>query len=162
MKHVALGIIRGALMIAGFISLLGFVAGYASAFMFAMYSAASEEISTARLYSRMVLIFVIIGLFNALGSAFGWAAAMNLMKQRLKSTIAEVAFLSFVGVLDFTTSEIPMVSEPSTGFSSLWVWVFGVPIITLALPSLIFLVIRQQEFKALNENLKQSAISRNS
>jgi len=154
MKHVALGIIRGALMIAGLISLLGFVAGYASAFMFAMYSAASEDISTARLYSRMVLIFLIIGLFNALGSAFSWAAALNLMKQRLKSTIAETAFLSFVGVLDFTISEIPMVSEPSTGFSSLWVWAFGVPITSLALPSLIFLVAKQQEFKAPNENLK--------
>lgn len=102
---------------------------------------ASIDSSQKELYSKMIMVFLIIAVFDGIGFVLGMTAGTySWRKRHFKSTIVAITSLSLIGLLNLITLDTPY------GFGS-FLALFGFPIIILSSLSLIFIVIKQQEFK---------------
>lgn len=101
----------------------------------------SIDSSQKELYSKMIMVFLIIAVFDGIGFVLGMTAGTySWRKRHFKSTIVAITSLSLIGLLNLITMDTPY------GFGS-FLALFGFPIIILSSLSLIFIVIKQQEFK---------------
>ena len=101
----------------------------------------SIDSSQKELYSKMMMVFFIIAIFDVIGFALGMTAGTySWRKRHFKSTIVAITSLSLIGLLNLIALNIPF------GFGWFLAF-FGFPIIILSSLSLIFTVIKQQEFK---------------
>jgi len=117
-----------------------------SSFLMVVWAGMNVESSEIEKYSALIKMFAVIGLLDTFGSCLGvTVASYSLRKRRFKLTVAMIALLPFIGLLNLTALNAPF--EGAFGVGSFWVWGFGIPIIILSLLSLIFIVIKQQEFK---------------
>lgn len=123
--------------IAGFISLIDGIANFTAAAAVSLFIGSipiNVPHYVKRFYAVMVLMFFIMAILCIIGSACGWSAGMNpWRKEKLRSTVVEIAFLAFVGFLNLIESVMIWVyTEPG----SLMFLAIGFLIIILSLPSL--------------------------
>jgi len=123
------------------VSIIGGLLSLMTAYYLLLFYAATGQYDFG-----MFLLFVTLGLINFTGFVLGSTAGIYSWRKRsFRSAVVAIALLPFVGLLNLMVLNAP--HEGAYGAGSFLAWIIGVPIIIFSLLSLIFTVIKQQEFK---------------